>query len=401
MKNEIVIIGSGHAGGMLAIFLRKNKYRGKITLIGSNKYLPYQKPGLSKNFLAGEIPKERLYLRTSEFFKKNNISLISNTTVLSIDRAKKILLLDNQKIITYKKLILATGSNANMINSLDKEVCYLRTIDDSIRLRSLLNSSNEIGIIGAGYIGLEIAAISIKKGLKVKIIESTKRVLSRVVSKEVSSFFQNKHESKGVKFTFNASALEVSKHNGCQQIILNDNTIIETDIVAVGIGVRPNTKIAEEAGLNCNNGIIVDENCITSDRDILAIGDCTYHPNKIFKTNFRLESVQNAVDQALAASKYLIGNPSPYNEVPWFWSDQYDISLQIAGVTDNYDDFILRGSIEKERFSICFMKEGKLIGVESINSPKDFLASKKIIKAGIQVEKKLLKESYFNLKNLL
>jgi 3-phenylpropionate/trans-cinnamate dioxygenase ferredoxin reductase component len=401
MKHEIVIVGSGHAGGMLAIFLRKYKYRGKITIIGNENFLPYQKPGLSKQFLAGEIEQERLYLRNPDFFKRNNISLILNTGVISVNRVDQTLLLGNKKLIEYKTLVLATGSRVNKINNDNNDTCYLRTINDSIRLRSLLKSSNKISIVGAGFIGLEIAAISIKKGLEVEVIENSNRVLSRVVSQEMSSFFQGKHKSEGVNFTFNTSVSKIIKKNNSYEIVLKNNTTKQSDIVAIGIGVKPNIKIAEEAGLKCNNGIVVDENCITSDKNILAIGDCTYHPNKIFNTHFRLESVQNAVDQALTASKFLLGVPEPYNEVPWFWSDQYNISLQIAGISDHYDDLIIRGSIEQEKFSILFFKEGKLTGIESINSPKDFVSSKKIIKNSIKIDKALLQNDNFNLKKVL
>jgi len=225
--------------------------------------------------------------------------------------------------------------------------------------------------------------------------------MSRVVSPLVSSFFQSKHESHNVKFIFNKSAVDIQKTNNGQKILLSDNTHIDRDLVAIGIGVQPNTKIAENSGLDCNNGITVDRNCVTSDENIYAIGDCTNHLNGVFNERMRLESVQNAVDQAKTAAAHIVGKPTPYNEVPWFWTDQYEITLQIAGKWKNYDDQIVKGSIDQEKFSVIYFMKNKLVAVEAINSPKDFLAGKKLIKSKIEVDKKFLKENNLDLKSAM
>lgn len=401
--NNIVIIGAGHAGGMAAILLRKLKFNGSIIIVGDESFLPYQKPALSKTFLSGEIRKELLFLRKLEFYKKNNIATLLESKVKSLNRHEKCLILENNKKIPYSKLIIATGSYPIKLNTKtsNNDINYLRTINDSENLKSKMNTAENIGIIGAGYIGLEIASVARKRNLDVTIIEYQDRVMSRVVSPVVSSFFQSKHESHNVKFIFKKSAVDIQKTKNCQKILLSDNTHIDRDLVAIGIGVQPNTIIAENSGLDCNNGIIVDMNCITSDENIYAIGDCANHLNDIFNERMRLESVQNAVDQAKTAAAHIVGKPSPYNEVPWFWTDQYEITLQIAGQWTNYDDQIVKGSIDQEKFSVIYFMKNKLVAVEAINSPKDFLAGKKLIKSKIEVDKTSLKENNLDLKSIM
>ena len=309
MKNDAVIIGAGHAGGMTAISLRQRQYQGSITLIGEENSLPYQRPALSKGFLAGEIEEKRLYLKSQDYFDKNNIRIIRNCKVVAIDRNNKTILLENQKQLGYEKLIIATGSIVNKLKTSSREtdLYYLRTIRDSLKIREKLRSKNKITIIGAGYIGLEIASIATKKNLEVSVLELENRVMGRVVSAEVSDFFQKKHQSEGVEFKFNTSITDIEDRGKQKRIICSDGSFLNTDVVVIGVGIKPNIELAISSGLKCDNGILVDVNGQTSDPHIFAVGDCSNHPNNIFKQRLRLESVQNAVEQAKSIAASIAG----------------------------------------------------------------------------------------------
>ena len=381
MKNDVIIIGAGHAGGIMAIALRQSKFQGSITLIGEENFLPYQRPALSKGFLAGDIKEKRLYLKSQDYFDKNNIGVIRDCKVLSIDKNNKTILLENKKQLSYGKLIIATGSIVNKLktNSGEKNLHYLRTINDSLKIKQQLKNKNKITIIGAGYIGLEIASIAIKKNLEVRVLELKNRVMERVVSPEVSGFFKTKHQSEGVKFKFNTSITAIEDQGKQKRIICSDGSVFTTDVIVVGVGIKPNIELAKNSGLLCDNGILVDDYGQTSDRHIFAVGDCSNHPNNILKQRLRLESVQNAVEQAKAIATSLVVSQKPYQEVPWFWSDQYNIKLQIAGISKDHDQRVIRGLPEEEKFSVFYQKENRLIAVDAINSPKEFMVGKKWI----------------------
>ena len=378
---DVVIIGGGHAGGMTAIALRQQKFHGSIVLIGEENFLPYQRPALSKGFLAGEIKKERLFLKSQDYFDKNNIKIHRNHKALDIDKDNKAVLLEDGEKIEYGKLVIATGSIVRQLktNGTETGLYYLRTIEDSIKIKETLKDKNKIAIIGAGYIGLEIASIAIKKNLEVNILELENRVMSRVVSSEISHFFQNKHESEGVEFKFNTSVIDVEDQGKQKRIICNDGSALTTDVVIIAVGIKPNVALAKNAGLECDNGIIVDDNGKTSNHHIFAVGDCSNHPNNIFKQRLRLESVQNAVEQAKSVAAGISGNQKPYHRVPWFWSDQYNIKLQMAGISQHHDRSVTLGFPEKEKFAIFYQKDKRIIAVDAINSPKEFTRGKKLI----------------------
>ena len=403
MKNDVVIIGAGHAGGMTAISLRQKRYQGSITLIGEENFLPYQRPALSKGFLAGEIEEKRLYLKSQDYFDKNNIHIIRNSKVVAIDRNKKNVLFKNQKKIGYKQLVIATGSVLNKLKSTNIEdgIYYLRTINDSLKIRDRLKSKNRIAIIGAGYIGLEIASIAIKKNLEVNVLELEKRVMRRVVAPEVSDFFQKKHQLEGVEFKFNTTVTNIQDLGKQKRIICNDGSILNVDFVVIGIGIKPNIELAENSGLECDNGIIVNEFGKTSDRHIFAVGDCSNHPNNVFKQRLRLESVQNAVEQAKSIAAVITGNYKPYQKVPWFWSDQYNIKLQIAGVSQHYDHHVVRGLPEKEKFAVFYQKDNRLIAIDAINSQKEFMFGKKLIERQSEISLELISNMDINLKEIV
>ena len=402
MKNDAVIIGAGHAGGMTAISLRQRQYQGSITLIGEENFLPYQRPALSKGFLAGEIDEKRLYLKSQDYFDKNNIRIIRNCKVVAIDRNNKTIVLENQKQLGYEKLVIATGSIVNKLKTSSRatDLYYLRTIGDSLKIREKLRNKNKITIIGAGYIGLEIASIAIKKNLEVSILELENRVMGRVVSAEVSDFFQKKHQSEGVEFKFNTSITDIEDRGKQKRIICSDGSFLNTDVVIIGVGIKPNIELAKSSGLTCDNGILVDANGQTSDPHIFAVGDCSNHPNNIFKQRLRLESVQNAVEQAKSIAASIAGSHKPYQEVPWFWSDQYNIKLQIAGISQDHDHRVTRGYPEKEKFAVFYQKEKRLVAVDAINSPKEFMVGKKWIAMQTKIPFELIRNMDIDLKKI-
>ena len=403
MSNDVVIIGAGHAGGMTAISLRQQDYQGLITLVGEEAYLPYQRPPLSKGFLAGEIDKERLYLKTQSYFEKHNIHVIKERKVLDIDRDKKNILLDDRKQIEYGKLVVATGSILNQINTSCRKtnIYYLRTIADALKIKQALKDKNKIIIIGAGYIGLEIASIAVKKNIDITIIEMEDRVMNRVICPVVSEFFQKKHRAEGVKFKFNASVIDIEDNHNQKQIKCTDGTVIDADAVVIGVGIKPNIELAINAGLVCQDGIVVDENGQTSDESIFAAGDCTNHPNSIYHKRLRLESVHNAVEQAKSVAASISGENKPYHQVPWFWSDQYNLKLQIAGISQNYDQYIVRGDMEEEKFTVFYLKNKKIIAVDTINNLKEFFNGKKLIAMGAEIPLGVLENKDTNLKELI
>jgi len=403
MSNDVVIIGAGHAGGMTAISLRQQDYQGLITLVGEEAYLPYQRPPLSKGFLAGEMGKERLYLKTQSYFEKHNIHVIKERKVLDIDRDKKNILLDDRKQIEYGKLVVATGSTLNKINTSCREtnIHYLRTIADALKIQQALKDKNKITIIGAGYIGLEIASIAARKNINTTIIEMEDRVMSRVICPVVSDFFQKKHEAEGVKFKFNVSVIDIEDNHNQKQIKCTDGAVIDTDAVVIGVGIKPNIELAINSGLVCQDGIVVDENGQTSDESIFAAGDCTNHPNSVYHKRLRLESVHNAVEQAKSVAASISGESKPYHQVPWFWSDQYNLKLQIAGISQNHDQYVVRGDMEEEQFTVFYLKKKKIIAVDTINNLKEFFNGKKLIAMGAEIPLEVLQNKDTDLKELI
>ena len=381
MKFNTVIVGAGHAGGMIAISLRNKKYKGSIAIIGQESFFPYQRPPLSKVFLNNDIDVNKLYLKSENFYIKNNIDIILNKKVNSITKKEKFLLLDTKEKIHYDTLVFATGSLINKLNTKVDNLTthYLRDIEDAKKLKHAIKNIDDLVIIGAGYIGLEVAASLKNNNLKITVIDMDDRVMSSAIEKYLSEFFYNKHISEGVNFLFNQNVASIKNHNGRSLIKLSDGSVLKSDVILVGIGVKPNIKLAKQIGLICDDGIKVDEYGQTSEKDIYATGDCASHYNPILNTQLRLESVQNCVELSNTIAFKICGESRPYSKVPWFWSDQYNIKLQIAGSLVTYDKSLMRGDPEKEKFSIFYQKDNQLISVHCINSPKDFLLGKKLI----------------------
>lgn len=384
MTTRIVIAGAGHAAGQVVATLRQEEYDGQIVLIGDEPYLPYQRPPLSKKFLAGEMPPERLFLKPAGFYDDPQIELRLDTTITAIDRAGKSLTIEGDDDVSYDKLVLALGSRARTlaIEGTDLEqVHYLRTIDDVAAIRAEFDTGRRLVIVGGGYIGLEVAAVAHSLGLDVTVVEMTDRVMSRVVSPEISDFYQIEHTSRGVKFRLSTRVRALQGKKRIKKVVLDDDEEIRADIVVIGAGIVPNTELAQQAGLDVSDGIVVDDRCQTSDPDIYSVGDCTSHPNAIYERHLRLESVHNALEQAKTAAKNICGKQTHYNEVPWFWSDQYDLKLQISGLSDGYDEIVIRGNPADRSFACIYLRQGRLIAVDAVNAPKDFVQSKALIAA--------------------
>ena len=385
MTETVIIVGAGHAAGQAAASLRQKGFDGTIVMIGDEPYVPYQRPPLSKAFLAGELDTERLYFKPAKFWPEHDIDMRLNTRVDSIDREGKSVSLSNGETLSYDKLLLCTGSRVRELpipgHDLDG-VHYLRSIADVDAMRPNFVAGKKLVIVGGGYIGLEVAAVGRKNGLDVTVLETESRVMNRVVATEISDFFQNMHTEEGVKLELGRRVQEIGGDGSVTEVVCADGFSVPADLCIIGIGIMPNIEVAEAAGLNCSNGIVVDEFCQTSDPDIYAAGDCTRHPNAILGRHLRLESVHNAIEQGKTAAAAICGQPSAYAQVPWFWSDQYDVKLQIVGMSEGYDQFVLRGDPATRSFAAFYLQDGKLLAVDAVNSPREFMLGKKLVTAG-------------------
>ena len=403
MPEKIVIVGAGHAAGQVVASLQQMKFSGDITLVGEEPWYPYQRPPLSKKFLAGELAAERLYVKPESFYADANVAALLDTRVDSIDREAKTIKTSAGEVLPYDTLVLALGAEPRHVDlpgaSL-QGVSYLRTISDVDKLRSELRNGCKLTIIGAGYIGLEVAAVASKLGAQVTVVEMLDRVMSRVVSPEISAFYDAEHRQHGVELMLNT---KISRFCGDQHITaveLENGDQIETDLVLVGIGVIPNTGLAATADLAVNNGIVVDDHCRTSDPAIYAIGDCTLHPNALLGRDLRLESVHNALEQAKTAASNICGIDKHYAQIPWFWSDQYDLKLQIVGLSTGYDQVVIRGDMASRSFACLYLREQILIAVDAVNDPRDFVQAKTLIADNAIIDPDILAYTDIALKDM-
>ena len=403
MEN-LLIIGAGQSAIQCISTLKKEGYSGSITLVGEEEHLPYQRPPLSKGFLEDSLNKERLYFKKLEFFTENKVQLYLGLSAekLEIDN-QKVYLSDNS-VLEFDKLVFATGSRVRLLDfpgSELKSIFYLRDLDDAEAIKKDLETSENLVIIGAGYIGLEAAAIAAKKNKKVTIIEMADRVMNRTVDPQISEYYLNLHESYGVKFHFNTSLETINEVSNSLEVVCSDGTEVKADSVLIGAGVVPNIELAEEAGINCDNGIIVNEFGQTNFKNIYACGDCTNHPNKILNKNLRLESVHNAMEQAKTVASSVMNNPIEYNQVPWFWSDQYDHKLQIVGLSGDHDAVTMRGNVNDAKFMLFYTKDEELIAVDAINNPKEFLISRKLVANKVKIKPNVISDLNTNLNDLI
>ena len=401
---SVVIIGGGQAAAQAIASLRQGGFEGDITLIGEEPALPYQRPPLSKAYMKGEFEEARLYFRPAAWYKDQNVALMLGRRAAAIDREAKRVAIADGGDVDYEKLIIATGARPRALPAPGadlKGVHDLRTLVDVERIRPNMVSGRNIVVVGAGYIGLEAAAVARQTGLNVTVLEMAERVLARVTSPVMSEFYQNAHEAAGVAIRTGARLASFRGEGGkLAAAVLEDGEEIPSDLALIGIGILPNEELAREAGLACDDGIVVDEDARTSDPDVFAAGDCARRPLVHYGRAGRLESVHNAIEQGKLAAAAICGAPRPKEEAPWFWSDQYDLKLQIAGLSGGYDDLIVRGDREARKFAVFYYKDGALIAVDAVNAPPDFMMAKRWIANGVSPAPDLLKDQSLTIKEI-
>ncbi len=403
-SDTYVIVGAGHGAGQAVASLRQKGFDGRLILIGEEPFIPYQRPPLSKAFLAGDLARDRLYFKPSDFYTRNNVDLMLSTRVVNIDRSAKSVQVHDGRQVSYHKLLVMTGSRVRQLTVPGVDlpgIHYVRTIEDVEGIREHFAEGVKLVVVGGGYIGLEVAAIAAKRGLDVTVIEAEDRVMSRVVGPEISRFFTQVHTQQGVKILTGKGVKGFAGTGKIEQVVCADDTRLAADLAVIGVGILPNQELAAESGLNAENGIIVDEYCRTNDPHIFAAGDCTNHPNGIFGMRIRLESVQNALEQAKTAALAMLGDLKAYNQVPWFWSDQYDIKFQIAGLSKGYDQIVLRGDPSARKFAAFYLKDGTLLAVDAINSAHEYMVGRKLIAAKARPDPEKLTDTTLSMKQVV
>ena len=405
LPQRIVIVGAGHAGGTAAALLRQQGYAGSIVMIGEELIAPYQRPPLSKAYLKDETDAETLKLKPDEFYAGHDITLRLGTRVESIDRAGRTVALKGGGEVPWDALILATGSANRKLTipgAGPHDLHELRSVADAEQLKAVLEPGKRMVIIGGGYIGLEAAASARALGADATIVELAPRVLARVACEELSRFFEAYHRARGVEILAGAQVAEVlhGSDGHVSGVRLADGRALDCDVILVGVGAMACSELAVDAGLECANGVVVDEKAQTSDPAIWAIGDVTWRPMPLYGRRHRLESVPNALEQAKQAVAHILGRPQPAPEVPWFWSDQYDLKLQIAGVPFDADEIVLRGDRTAAKFAIFHLKGGKVLAVEAVNAPAEFMAGRLLIGNGKVVDRTRLVDPTVSMKEV-
>lgn len=397
---KVVIIGAGHAGGTAAALLRQYGHEGPIVLAGEEPAAPYQRPPLSKAWLKGEADLEALLLRPEAFYAEHDIELRTGVTATAIDPAVRTVTFEDGRVETYDALVLATGSTARKLaipGAKRPDLLELRTLADAEKLKAALGPGRRLAVVGGGYVGLEAAASARALGASVVVIERMDRVLARVASQTLSAFFTAHHRSHGVEVLTSAEV------TGFEQggVRLGDGRLIEADAVLVGVGALACDSLARTAGLNCENGVVVDEAARTSDPAIWAVGDMTFRPVPVHGgRRHRLESVPNALEQAKQAAAAITGRPPPTPEVPWFWSDQYEIKLQIAGLPDAADRQVVRGDVGGGAFAVFHLSGDRIVCVEAVNAPAEFMAGRLMIGRGQSVDAARLADRSISMKEV-
>lgn len=397
----MVIIGAGHAAGQAAASLRQEKYTGPITIIGDEAHLPYQRPPLSKAYLSGSQEVDRVYLRAEKFYQEKEIDLKLSTRATAIDPDAKAVELEDGSKIDYDKLLISTGSRPRLLSIPGSDlggIHYLRTIDDVDGIRADMHEGANLVIVGGGYIGLEVAAVGVEQGLNVHVLEMEDRILQRVTTPTMSKYYDELHRGRGVQIHTNTGVTGFSGDAKVQKVMCGD-TEFAADMVIVGIGIVPNIELAEAAGIICDNGIVVDDHCQTSNPDIYAAGDCTNHPNALLDRRLRLESVPNAMDQARTSASNMLGGDKSYAAIPWFWSDQYELKLQMVGFSADGNREVLRGDMASNQFAVFYLKDNTVVAADTVNSPKEFMLCKQLV--GKEADTAVLADSTSDLKSLL
>lgn len=401
MPENFVIIGAGQAGIQAVESLRKEGFSGPITMVGDEAYPPYQRPPLSKAYLLGAFERARLFLKADNYYAEAGCELILNTSAKAIHRADRIVELSDGRKLPYDKLLLATGARVRKLRCPGADlpgVHYLKTIADVDGLQAVFQAGKRIAIVGGGYIGLEVAAVGAKRGLDVTVFEAMDRLMARAVSPVLSDFYTKEHEKAGVKLMLK-TGVEAFEGNGKVERVIAGGKSYDADIVLVGIGVVPCDELAVAAGLASTDGIVVDQNARTGDPHIWSAGDCTRHVGREGH-EIRLECVQNAIDQAKHAALSMVDKHKTYSEVPWFWSDQYDLKLQIAGLARPTDTLVLRGHPEQRKFAVFHLRDGAVAAVEAVNAAPEYMIGKKLVAEGKKVAAETLADTSIPMKQM-
>ena len=403
--NGVLIIGAGQAGAQTATSLRQGGFEGAITIVGDESALPYQRPPLSKAYLKGEMEQERLYFKSAEWYETQNIKVITNCSITSVDPNKSHAETSDRQTLNFDHLVFATGSRNRklpMDGAELKNVFGLKTLADVDALRPHIHADKNLIIIGAGYIGLETAAVARALGANVTVLELADRVLARVTSPTISQFYEDLHNRHGVSIKTRTSTSKISGKNGAvSSVTLASGEELPCDALLIGIGILPNIELAKDAGIDCEDGILVDEYARTNIANVYAAGDCAKRNILPYNLMGRLESVHNAIEQGKQVAAAILGKPAPKLDCPWFWSDQYDIKLQIAGLSTDFDNFVLRGRVEDEKFAVFYFKDDILIAADAINSPPEFMTAKRLISAKAKVSPSALSDLQHSLKDIV
>lgn len=391
----VVVAGAGQAAAQLAQSLRQGGYAGQIVMIGDEPMPPYERPPLSKDYLSGKREAVRLLLRKPEFWAERAVEMRLGRAVTTVDRAGRTVMLEGGEAVAYGTLVWAAGGRPRRLSCPGAAlqcVHYVRALADIDRLKAdLTEAGRRVVIVGGGYIGLEAAAVLRGMGHCVTILEMQDRLLARVTSPVVSGFLLDLHRRHGVEVRLTTCVVELRGREGrVTGLTLSDGDVIEADLVIVGIGIIPNVEPLREAGVDCPNGVRVDEFCRTADPHVMAIGDCALHPNHHAGAEIRLESVQNAIDQAKTAAEVILGRPQAYNALPWFWSDQYGVKMQTAGLCAGHDRVVVRGRAGATPFTAAYLRRGRLIALDCLGAPKDFMQGRALLVAGARVDPDML-----------
>jgi 3-phenylpropionate/trans-cinnamate dioxygenase ferredoxin reductase subunit len=382
MIETVLIVGGGQAGAQAVDTLRREGFTGRLVLVSDEEMLPYQRPPLSKKFLAGEMAAERLLFRHRAFYDEHAVELKLGARAVGVRPSARQVELSSGEELRYDRLLLCLGAVSRRLTCPGADlqgVHYLRNVGDAAAIQEGLKSGARVVIIGGGYIGLETAATARQMGCAVTVLEMADRIMNRVVASNVSEYFAHEHRNQGVRIVCNSRVVRLQGSDRVESVVCADGSVYPADSLIVGVGALPNSQLASDAGLNCDNGIVVDESCRTSDPAIYAAGDCTNFFSPRYQSRVRLESVDNAFEQSKVAASSILGRPVVHDRVPWFWSDQYDNKLLIVGLSQGHDQQLTRGDPATRSFSVCYLKGGELLAVEAVNHTKDSMAARRLI----------------------
>ena len=405
MHYDVLIVGAGHAGAHAAIMLRQLGFEGSIALLGEEPDLPYERPPLSKDYLAGEKSREALALRPAHFWLERKIDVIPGETIVAVDAGAHVAFAASGRAVAYRQLIWAAGGHARQLGCPGSQLAGVHAIRaraDVDALRADLADASRVVIIGGGYIGLEAAAVLRKLDKQVTLLEALPRVLARVAGEPLSHFYEAEHRAHGVDVRTGVSVPAIEGERGCEAVRLADGTSIPAEVVIVGIGIVPSILPLLDAGADGGNGVSVDEHCHTSLPDIFAVGDCALHHSRFAPgPPVRIESVQNANDMAATAARHIVGDPLPYRATPWFWSNQYDLKLQTVGLSSGYHATVLRGDPAARSFSLIYLRDGAVIALDCVNRVKDYVQGRALVDARATIAPALLADPDTPLKEML